>query len=500
MMKKILKVVVIIILLGSSMYLQAQENLKSNEPYSFSPMINSDGSEYLACLTTDGKTLYFAGTDREGNIGLEDVFVSYFVDGKWSKPVVIEALSKDDSNDAPMSISADGNTIIIFRDGKMYSSNKTVNGWSEPELFDDVNFSPWNCDAVYTADGNAVLFSSGVTSPSIRIDIYVIEKEKDGSWSEPINLGKTINSGAFNRSPFLHSDMKTFYFSSDVEGGYGGLDIYKSTRLSGTSWTEWSEPINLGSEINKDDADWAFKTTTNGNKGIYNVIIDGQADIYEVDLKEEMQAEKVVTITGVITDNSGNPLDAEIAWENLETGKKVGTLKSNPTTGEYIIILPLGKNYGFYVSKEDYYPESDNINLQVNVSEYDIKKDFVLVELSKIIDGDGAIKLNNLFFETSKYDLQLESFPELNRLATFIKSSGNINIKISGHTDDVGSAEYNMNLSLKRAIAVKEYLVAVGCNESQILAVGYGEEKPIESNETEEGRASNRRVEFSVVK
>ncbi|MBN2891761.1 MAG: OmpA family protein [Bacteroidales bacterium] len=479
----------------------AQNGTFSEEPFPISENINSTGSEHLPNLTTDGKTLYFCGTGRDDNIGLEDVFVSHFENGEWSKPKLITELSTSTTNDAPLSISADENSMIVFRDGKIYSSNRTKDGWTEPKLFNELNYKGWNCDASYTADGNAILFASGTWNyGTVTSDIYVLEKQDDGSWSEPINLGDTINAGDFNRSPFLHPDMKTLYFSTNGYEGEGGLDIYKTTRLKENSWTEWSKPVNLGKNINTDGGDWALKLTTNGKQAIYNISIDSQNDIYLVNLNENIQPDKVVTVSGVITDKLNNPIDAEIVWEDLETGEKKGALKSNPSTGEYVIILPLDKNYGFFVSKENYYPLSDNIDLRGEVSDYEIVKDFVLLDIANIIEGKETIQLKNLFFETDKYKLKKESFPELDRLADFVKENPNVKIEISGHTDNIGSDGYNMNLSQKRAYAVQDYLIMKGCDRTQMTAVGYGERKPLISNDTPEGRAKNRRVEFRVIK
>jgi len=169
--------IVIILQLVQSYLIYAQEDVLY-KPYSFSSNINTEeGGEYLANLTADEKTLYFCGSNRDDNIGYADIFISHFINGEWTKPVVLTDLSTLESSDAPMSVSADGNSIIIFRNSKMYSSYKTVSGWSEPEIFDEVNYKTWNCDAFYTADGNAILFSSGEITPSIMVDIYVIVKK-----------------------------------------------------------------------------------------------------------------------------------------------------------------------------------------------------------------------------------------------------------------------------------------------------------------------------------
>ncbi len=484
------------------LFLSMQVLAQNNKPYPISDKINTEsGDEYVPILTADGKTLYFCGSDRDDNLGGEDIYVSHLVNGKWTTPKIVEKLSTEDANESPLSVSADGNTLILFKNGEIYSTEKTADGWSELKKFDVLNFKDWNSDVCITADGNAILFSAGVKSWfDIDIKIYVTTKQEDGTWSEPHCLDSVINAGTINRSPFLHPDMKTLYFSTDGYGGYGYLDIYKTTRLDENSWDKWSTPVNLGENINTEGYDWAMRITTDGKKAIYNVAIDDQSDIYMVDLEEEMQAEKVITLSGKITDEAGNPLDAKVNWENLETSEKIGTLKSNPATGEYFITLPQGKNYGIYISKDGYYPISDNEDLRGEIKKYNIHKDFVLKNIKKILQGETSIQLNNVFFETNKYELQKESFPELNRLAEFLKTNPTVKIEISGHTDNVGSESYNKNLSQQRANTVKQYLISQGCNKNQLISVGYGESKPVETNATEEGRAKNRRVEFKVIK
>jgi len=475
------------------------QEINIGTPYSISKNINTDGDEFLPIISADGNTLYFCGYQREDNLGLEDIYVSYFENGQWTKPEIAEGISTAASNDAALAVSADGNSMIMFKDGEIYTTNKTKTGWGELVKFEELNYKDWNADAFYTSDGNAILFSSGDRFDG-NYDIFVIEKKNDGTWSEPINLGDTINKGTFSRSPFLHYDMKTLYFSTAAYDGEGELDIYKTTRLSETSWTEWSSPINLGPEINNESYDWGFKIVASGEKAIYNVTIDGNNDIYMVDLPKEIQPEKVVVVTGKVTDTKKLPLDADIIWEDLETGEKVGNLKSDPVTGEYIITLPKGKNYGFFVSKESYYPVSENLNLKGDIANYELIKDFVLKNVVEIKEGNETIQLNNLFFETGKHNLKIESYPELNRLADFIKENPEIKIEISGHTDNVGSDEYNQTLSERRANEVKNYLTSKGCNSKQLTAVGYGESKPVASNNTDDGKAKNRRVEFKVIK
>jgi outer membrane protein OmpA-like peptidoglycan-associated protein len=479
-----------------------------------STLINSDAMEYAPVITTDGQFLYFCGRERMDNLGFEDIYVSEKIDDKWSSPKLVEKLNSKYGNEAPLSISADGNTLLLYVDGDIYYTEKTITGWSEIKKFPVINSaSDWEADAMITADGNAMIFisdrSNGIGNYhehgeifhgtlSGNSDIYVSIKTETG-WGLPFNIGENINTPYAERSPFLHPDMKTMYFSSEGYAGLGKLDVYKTTRLYDTSWLYWSEPINLGKEINTGEDEYGYKITTDGKTAYFSYFSTSQSDIYYFELPEALRPEEVATIKGVITDIQKLPLDAEIVWENLTTGENIGNLRSNPSDGKYFITLTLGKQYGYYVKKEGYYPLSGNIDLSYQKKSVEVVKNFELISIDELINKDIAIPLTNLFFETDKFEIKPESYPELNRLAAFLLEYNSLKIEISGHTDNVGSDEYNLQLSEKRAIAVKEYLMNAGCNENNLKALGYGNTKPLDSNVTVEGKAKNRRVEFRAI-
>lgn len=485
-------------------------------PQSVGNKLNTDAYEYMPVLTADNKTMYFCGEGRADNLSVkgEDIFVSFFKNGSWSQGYLVTDLSTESKNEAPLSVSPDGNTLNLFSNGNVYFSEKTKYGWTRIEPFEEINTKQnWEADAVMSADGNAVFFASdrpgnvGAYHPFSgrfhgdyvgNLDIYVCVKTDDG-WSQPINIGSTINTPYAERTPFLHPDMKTLYFSSDGHAGIGKIDVFKSTRLNDSSWTEWSEPVNLGFEINSPKKEYGYKISTDGTKAFYTQFIDNQSDIYSITLPEENRPEQVAIISGTVTNINEEPLQSDIFWEDLETGKKLGNLKTDPQSGQYIITLPLGRNYGFFVSKSGYYPLSDNIDLRNYDGNIEITKDFQLTKISDIVYGDATIELKNVFFDSDKVNLKKESYPELKRLAEFIKSQQNIKVEISGHTDNKGTKEYNKTLSLNRANQVKIYLISLGCDENQMTTVGYGDEKPIANNTTEEGRQKNRRVEFKVI-
>ncbi|MCF6240895.1 MAG: OmpA family protein [Bacteroidales bacterium] len=490
-----------------------EENIKRQ---SISSVINTDKHEYAPVVTADGKSLYFCGRGREGNIGGEDIFVTHWKNGEWTKPELIQGhINTDYAHEAPLAVSADGNRLLLFSHADIYFSDKGEYGWSQARIFPSVNTpDSWEADAMISADGNALFFISDREgnigshhefgayfhgAHTGNSDIYVSVRKGKG-WSRPVNLGKTINTPFAERSPFLHPDMKTLYFSSDGHAGLGMLDVFKSTRLSDTSWTEWSEPVNLGKEINSYGDDYDYKISTDGKTALMSVLEDDNFDIYQVELTLSMRPNAVALIFGTVKNSTGKPVKAKVRWENLETGELIGFSQSDIKDGSYIIVLPLGKNYGYFIDHKNYYPISGNIDLRNQEDKIEIEKNFVLYSYTEIVQNQVAIPLQNVFFDFNKYTLKPESYPELNRLVKFIQKNEDLKIEISGHTDNKGTETYNKELSQKRADAVKTYLVNKGCNAVNLTAKGYGESKPLAENSSDENRAKNRRVEFKVLK
>lgn len=488
--------------------------------------VNTKGDEYFPVISIDGKKVYFTGADRKDCIGGEDIFFSDFVNGAWQPAKNMGPPFSTKKDDAVNSVSADGNILVIFGDyqgaiggGDNFYVEKTATGWSGIKHFPKpLNTIYWECDGFLTADGKAFLFSSDRPGGIGEFhqgghffhgyyegnsDIYV-SLSTDSGWSKPINLGRIINTPYTERSPFLHPDGKTLYFSSDGFYGLGGLDVFKSVKLSDSSWTEWSEPVNLGKDINTSGFDIAYKITTDGKLAYFSSNRPGGKggyDIYSITLPPEAQPEKnVITISGKVTDENANPLDANLKWYELETNNNVGSLKSDPMTGNYIITLSVGKSYGYFAEKEGYYSVSNNIDLTEETTHKEITVDIQLVSIKSLQETEKSIKLNNIYFDFDKYDLKSESFGELDRIYKFLTSNPNIKIEISAYTDSKGSDEYNLNLSQKRAQSVVNYLIGKGIDADRLIAKGYGKANPVADNSTEEGRALNRRVEMKIAK
>lgn len=467
------------------------------------PNINTSAGEWDPTPTTDGRFLYFTGYGRADCLGRSDVFLSEFDNGEWQPATNLGSdVNTKEGSETMNNITADGNRLLLSGTVaglfKMFYVDKTMAGWGPPHVFPKPINSPYHDDGpLITSDGKAILFESdrpggtgdyhrrGISFHGDRwgsTDLYVCVKN-DSGWSAPINLGSTINTPYAETAHFLHPDGKTLYFSSNGHYGLGRLDVFKSVRQREDSWTEWSEPVNLGKEINTVDDEWGYKVTTSGEVAYFAARNrkDGYGgwDTYSVTLPKEAKPEVVVTIRGKVIDRAGNPLAADIKWEDLATGQNVGELKSDPQNGSYFIPLTLGINYGYYAEVPGYYPVSSSVNLQNSTQSHDITEDIVLVAIEELKQKDTTVRINNIFFDFDQYDLRPESFPELRRLGKILQENPELQVEIAGHTDNVGPEAHNLWLSNNRALAVVDYLVSLGCDHTKLIALGHGEGKPI---------------------
>ncbi len=467
--------------------------------------INSGHSEYTPVLSADGKLLYFCR--KQGDFyksrAKEDIYYANLEDGGWSEAQKIDDFDMSDAFYAPVAITPDGNRLLIFNGGKLSYTDKTKDGWSEVKDFPDaINATAWQGVATISSNGRVIIFEARYRKEAVKsrindqIDLFVAIQNEKGEWDQVFSVGETINTPFTERSPFLHPDMRTLYFSSGGHGGLGGLDVFKTTRLD-DSWTKWSKPEHLGKIINTETDDWGYKISTDGQMAYFSVAprSTGNSDIYQVVLPEDLRPELVSTITLTVKDKDGNPVEADVLLEDLKTGKVIGQLRTDPLTGKFFTVLPHEGRYSYVITKEGYFPRSNHIDLLEEGAKLEVDE---VIELRKIGE-ETTIRLNNLFFDLDKFVIRSASYPELQRLATIIKDN-DLRIEVLGHTDNSGSPSYNKTLSENRANAVKKYLVSQGIDAGKISTQGFGETQPIESNDTVEGRAQNRRVEIKFVK
>lgn len=471
------------------------------KPLNLGNSVNSPCYDYRPKISPDGNTLYFTRILCPNN---DENFLFYserLPNGEWSEAKKFPAKFNDGQNPIYVySISPDNNrlliTMVINGKRKLCTLERTPNGWSEPQIMElGVNLPDTDATFCMNNEGNVLLFTYKGNDAISERDLYV-SIYQSGKWSYPKHTGKVINNGSRILSPFLAADGITLYFASVRTGGMGSWDIYMTKRLD-DSYTQWSEPINLGSDINDSGHNETFVIDAKGEYAYFNANNGsfGGNDIYTVRLKEKVKPNPVVLVKGkVINQKNNEPLGALIIYEYLEDGREAGRAQSITGVGEYQITLLAGKKYAIIAESKGYYSVNENLDLTTITQSQTISKDIYLIPL----EIGQNIRLNNIFFERGKYYIKPESIHELNRLVKLLQENPEMKIEISGHTNNLGPAEANRILSENRANEVKKYLVSQRISPDRIRIVGYGSSKPVGDNNTEEGRKLNQRVEFTI--
>lgn len=482
-----------------------------SQPQNLGPAVNSPFDEIMPIISPDGKTLYFDRKDHPQNTGgivNDDIWRSELAgEASWSKAVNVGAPLNNKGHNFLTAISPDGNTALL---GNVYEANGSMSsglsiarankeGWDFPKkliienYYNNNKFSEFHLGA----DGKTIVMTVQRMDSEGGKDLYVSFLRGDGTWTKPKNLGRRVNSAATEMSPFLAADGKTLYFSSDGFSGYGGKDMFM-TRRKDNSWTNWTEPQNLGPMINSANWDAYYSVPASGEFAYFSSENNslGKTDIFRIRLPQEMRPEPVVLVRGkVLDEKTKQPIAANIIYETLQDGKESGVARSNPKTGEYTIILPAGAKYGFLAQAEDYLSEHQNLDL-TDIEEYkELNQDLLLVPIRL----NETVVLNNIFFQPSKWALTPDSKPELERVYEFLKEHDNIRVEIGGHTNDACSEDWCKKLSTMRAKAVYNYLVKKGILANRIEFKGYGSNSPRYSNDNPDGRRKNRRVEFKII-
>jgi outer membrane protein OmpA-like peptidoglycan-associated protein len=411
-------------------------------------------------------------------------------------------------------LSADGQTLIFTAcevDGEwgkdrtgiascdLFFTIKSGNGWSPAKnLGTMVNTGVWESQPSFSADGRTLYFVRGknVGRGIQEQDIYYSVLNSEQKWTKAEKIPGKVNTIFEESSVMIHPDGRTLYFSSNGHSGMGGMDIYMSRMLPDGSW---DKPINLGYPINTAGQEDSFQVTADGTFALFSSTREGgfgKADLYSFDMPESIRPKQVSYVKGVVSDKlSYKKLEAHLELIDLETGKVVVESYSNAGNGEFLVCLPTGKDYALNVSRSGYIFHSENFSLK----NYTSLKPYQLdIKLQKLRPG-SSIVLNNVFFETNSFDLKPESKVELDKLAELMKLNPTMKFELGGHTDNVGADENNLTLSQNRANNVVKYLVSKGIPADKLVAVGYGESKPVDTNDTEEGRKKNRRTEFKIL-
>lgn len=495
--------------------INVSDNQISGQKENLGSGINSKYSELIPVISPDGKTLYFCRDGHPGNTGSSkdhnDIWYATFDGTNWSNAQNIGKPLNNSGHNYVIWISPDNNKIIVNgtytafgetdKNGISLTTKNDDGSWSIPKT---ITITDFRNDGQYqnftiSSDLQVIIMACRRDGDTYgENDIYVSFRNNDGTYTKPKNIGNVVNTAKTEGTPFLAPDNTTLYFYSYGHAGYGSGDIFLTKRLDNT-WLNWSKPENLGPNINSEKWDAYYTTDAKGEFAYFvsssNSI--GEEDIFKMKVQEQIKPEITVLVKGRVIDKKTNqPLAAQIFYDNLTENVKFDIANSNSRTGLYQIILPAGKKYGFYAKKQGYLPLSDNLDF-TNVTEYkEITRDLYLVP----IEQEEMITLNNIFFPKGKAELLTSSYAELDRLVEILKTNPSMVIEVQGHTNNIGDRTQLIDLSQRRANAVKDYLVKQGIDEKRIQTKGFGPDKPIATNSTEEGRQKNQRVEFKIVK
>lgn len=503
---------------------EAKKNPVAFAPIRLDSSINTSAPEYFPCLTADGETMIFTRRERRD----EDFFSSKKVNGKWQKAMPMNSVNTTE-NEGAETISADGKTLVFtgcdrpFGLGScdLYISEQNDGKWSAPKNMGfTVNSKAWESQPALSADGRTLYFSSNRADGFGENDIWVSEKQSDGTWSQAKNLGAPINTPKTDQFPFIHQDGQTFYYVTDGYAGMGGLDIFYAKK---SEFDTWLQPTNIGFPINTKGDEIAFIVSVDGKTAYFSSNVKdikakteqvklrpnemSDIDIYTFDLYEKARPKLVTYVKGNVYDaKTLKKLRAKAEIVDLATNKPI-TYAIADAQGEFLICLPVGKNYALNVNRKNYVFYSDNFALnENNVSTKPYLLDIPLLSIEKqsststptVVTGKPII-LKNIFFETGSAKLKIESTNELNRLKTMLEENLSLKIQINGHTDNTGNDADNMSLSLNRAKAVYDFLVREKIDANRLIFKGFGENMPIETNDTTEGKQANRRTEFQII-
>ena len=492
-----------------------------DDPVPFEPKvvegISTAADEYLPILSPDNQLALFTREvvlvpDRNSLVPEvrkkeKFMFSQRHDDGTFGEGEEMPDPFNKNDNEGGATLTADNNTLCYtvckydvtrkYLNCDLYLSENSGGEWSAIHSVGPQVNQPgsWESQPSISPDGQTIYFISDRPGGFGGYDIYRTVRDRAGVWGAPVNLGPVINTAGNEKSPFLHPDGKTLYFSSDGQMGLGGYDIfYTKMDTAGT----WIKPKNLGFPINSPDDELGFFVSTDGDQGFFasnKYKGKGGWDLYSFELYKEARPERVLFIKGnVRNESSAEPLKARIELKNVET-KKVSEIPMDTLTGNYVAVAPFNSDFIMTVKKEDHVYESRYISRVDSIFKTPAKVDIEM----KPIELNKSYRINDIYFETNSFELTRESEAVLDQFLEFLTENPRISIQIQGHTDDIGSSADNLRLSENRARSVYSYLVGKGVAATRISYRGFGESMPVAPNDSEEGRAKNRRTVFVII-
>jgi outer membrane protein OmpA-like peptidoglycan-associated protein/tetratricopeptide (TPR) repeat protein len=471
--------------------------------------VNSSEPDYNPSISIDESTLIFTSR-REGSTGgqkdprdnyyFEDIFLSNKNEDSWSSPSNnLGTGINSTSHDGCIGLSPDGQTMFIYKTdngGDIYYAQLKGNQWSSPvNMGANVNSKEYETGAALSPDGRYFFFVSNRKGGFGGLDLYVSERQANGTYGVARNLGDKINTVMNETSPYVQADGKALYFSSELHKSMGGFDIF-SVPFNPETGNIIGIPENLGYPINTADDEINFVWSADNKRAYFASVREdgiGEKDIYILERPEAKAA--LVMLKGTVVDCiTQNAIAASIKVTDNATGKEIGTYATNSSSGRYVVVFPAGKNYGITVEAEGYAFYSKNIDIP-HLVEYREMDDLICMQNIK---AGTKIILHNVFFDIDQASLRPESETELKKLVSILTANKELNIQIVGHTDGDGDAEHNLKLSEDRAHAVKDYLIANGIAQDRISYKGMGETQPLVANDSPEGKQQNRRTEIMI--
>ncbi len=495
--------------------LDAMQHPVGEAPVALPAPMNSFKFQYFPALTADNRFLLFTG--RPAASSGEDLYVSrQNKDGSLGAPVPISPAINTSYNEGAGSISGDGKTLVFASCDRpkaigncdLYISRRTGNNWSAPvNLGTNVNSTEWDSQPSLSADGRTLYFTSTRRGGQGQEDIYVTTLQPDGNWSAAHNLGTPVNTAGKDMAPFIHASGTTLYYVTDGLVGMGGLDVFRCEKNAAGSW---SEPRNLGYPLNTFENEASLFITSDNQKGFcsrsrasdeapggYRLARERPVELFSFAVPAPVKARETSTYTqGRVFDaNTKKPLKAEVKLYDLDTDVLTQFVTSDPEYGDYTVVLNEGHHYAMYAAADKYLLKSLSFDYS---DQHTFNPTALDIYLEPVRSGRSVV-LNNLFFDTNKYDLKPQSRTELNRLIEFLQQYRDVQIEVSGYTDNVGTPESNLQLSQRRAQSVVEYLSGHGISLTRLRSKGYGEGHALAANDTETHRQLNRRIELHIL-
>lgn len=482
-------------------------------PRNLGPNVNTRYNDYFPALSADAKTMVYTielpqtASNPLLPVVQEDIFITKRTeDGPWQQARSIGAIINTNNNEGAPFLSADGKILLFTSctcpDGLIkccdiyYSYNK--NGeWTFPKaLPEPVNSGSWESQPAFSADNRTLYFVSNRPGGFGGKDIWYCQLMGNGRWSEPVNAGENVNTPGDESSPFIHADNSTLYFASDGHLGMGGQDLFVSRLQDDGSW---GKAVNLGYPINTKGNETRLAVSVFGSTAIISSDREEQhlLDLYEIDLPQSIRPKRTLLVQGQVFDSkTSDPIVSGYEVVDLASNSAIQKGSTEASFNNLMLYLPEGNDYALNVESPGYLMNSMNFSLKDIPDSVSIKR--IELGLMKLQVG-STVTLENIFFDTDKYDIKPESYYELDKFADFMLKNPGIKVEVGGHTDNSGSESHNQLLSQNRAKAIRDYLVSHSVDPKRLTFKGYGSQKPCVENTTKENMAKNRRTEVKII-